>query len=79
MAEEEMKTHIGEDVPVTVLFDYSPPEEQTPDCPAWPAIIDINEVNINGEIEISDILSEKVTDELVMKCFEYLEKKYSEE
>jgi len=77
MAEEEMKTMIGEDVPVTVLFDYSPPEEQTPDCPASAAEIHINEVDVKG-VNILDRLSEGITDELVMKCFEYLEKKYED-
>lgn len=73
---------IGENTPVSVVFDYSESEPEYVDCPAWPATVEISAVNLCNyddktgkwtDDNIDDCLKESVLDRLEVECHEYME------
>ena len=73
--ENELNAFIGEDVPVTVFWEYEPAEKQTWDYPGCPDAIVINEVRSNGE---AVDVSESDLDTLEGYCRDWLNEQWAE-
>ena len=75
MKEQKFKTHIGDEVEVTVWFDYEPFQPQTRTDPEFMAQVTINAVLIDedDDQDIADILKKDIIEHLKEKCFGYLE------
>ena len=52
---KEIKSFIGEDTSVTVLYDLSPGESRTRDYPGLPPIVDIVSVFVGDDDVIEDL------------------------
>ncbi len=74
MSGHEIKTEIGEDVPVTVYFDYQPYESATLEYPGCDAEVTINavEVDADPDYDILDCLSKGWIQTLSERCMESL-------
>lgn len=68
-------TVLGDDIPITVFYDYTPPEKavydlESPQCgPGWPADVEICEVMLMGE-DIRDLLADSVIESLEEQALE---------
>jgi hypothetical protein len=78
MIEHEHRTLIGEDLPVTVYFDFQPEESATLEYPGCAAEVTINAVEVenhNMDVDnhdILDCLSKSCIDELKEEIAEAL-------
>ena len=64
-----------EDTPLTVEFDYVPAEEATRDCPGWTAEAYITRISVQSDkldLDIFNLVSDKVIDKLEECCFEHI-------
>ena len=75
MSERKIETVIGDEVSVTVFFDYWPKEDKTLVNPGADSFVYINAVCVDG-IESKDIqivLNKNVIEALKIECFESIE------
>jgi hypothetical protein len=72
MSELEYLTNLGDEVSVTVFFDYQEGQKETHTDPAFDPELTINAVCVNGEddSDIQAVLSEKVIASLELECIE---------
>lgn len=79
MSGNKFVVNIGDEIEVTVLFEYEPAIEQTSTDPAWDATVLINEVLINGlhDKNIVSALNKKTINELEQWCWVCLEEEHS--
>jgi len=73
--EHSIETHIGDEIPVTVWFDYDPEQHQTYWEPGFCSEVCINAVCVDGnqDKEIETILIDETLESLRLKCFEHME------
>ena len=73
--EHSIETHIGDEIAVTVWFDYEPQQEQTYWEPGFCSEVEINSVLVEGnkDKDITEILNSETREHLRMQCFEYME------
>jgi len=73
--EQSIETHIGDEIAVTVWFDYEPAQQQTHWDPAYTSEVTINAVCVDGDKErdIEAVLSCDTLQDLNFKCFEHME------
>jgi len=73
--EHSVSTVIGDEVEVTVYFDYDPGQIQTYTQPGFPADVIINAVCVddNQNKDIEDVLSHETLASLHITCFEHME------
>lgn len=73
--ENNIQTVIGDEIEVTVYFDYEPEQQQTHWDPGFTSQIEINAVCVDGNEErnIAEVLSREILRHLELKCFEYME------
>lgn len=75
MSEQSIKTNLGDEIAVTVYFDYQPVERQTLEDPGCDSDVTINAVCVYGDEErdIQRIIKDSVLESLRMECFEHME------
>lgn len=75
MSENKFVTNIGDEIAVTVLFEYEPAIEETETDPAWDAYVLLNEVLVDGlnNKNILSALNKKTIAELEGWCWVCLE------
>jgi len=73
--EHSIETHIGDEIAVTVYFDYEPPQHQTYWEPGYCSEVEINAVLVDGakDKDIAEILNNETREHLRMQCFVYME------
>lgn len=73
--EHFIETHIGDEIAVTVWFDYEPAQKQTQLDPSLASEVTINAVYVDGFIkyDIGEVLSPDTLEDLRLKCFEHME------
>ena len=76
MQEQTLTTHLAEDIPVTVYYDYIPGQLQTHTDPPYDAEVIINEVLIdnNHRLDILPVLSSATVLTLELECYTQTEK-----
>ena len=74
MREQLLVTEIGEEVSVSVYFEYQPEEIETHNYPGCDAEVLISAVYVGGDEEkdIGDCLNEKTLDKLKEECQQML-------
>ena len=74
-SEFTMTTVIGDEINISVMFDYQNHENTAYDDPGCDSEVTINAVLVAGrdDQDIKAILSDKVIDNLVIECFEFVE------
>ncbi len=75
MSEISIKTNLGDEIDVTVYFDYQPVERQTHDHPGCDSDVTINAVCVDNDEkkDIQIIIRDSVLESLRMECFEHME------
>jgi len=73
--EHSVETVIGDEIEVTVYFDYDPGQIQTYWQPGFKADVIINAVCVddNQNKDIEDVLSHETLASLQITCFEHME------
>lgn len=80
--EQQCPGIIGENIEVTIHFDYTPASPQAPTEPPWNSTVEISAVRITSydpitktefHEDIVAILSENAIDEFKVKCHEYMD------
>lgn len=75
MSEKWIESNLGDEIGVTVYFDYQPVEYQTHDDPGCDSEVTINSVCVDNDEnkDILGIIKDSVLDSLRMECFEHME------
>lgn len=73
--EHSIETHIGDEIAVTVWFDYEPAQEETYWEPDFASEVTINAVCVDNDDkkDIEAVLSHDTLENLRLKCFEHME------
>ena len=74
MKEIKYQTQIGDEINVTVLFDYAPAQAKTVLDDACDEDLTINEILVDGDEskDILEIFSDDALDKLEMECVEFI-------
>lgn len=74
--EYKLDTHIGDEIAVTVYFDYTPAQLMTWYEPAIDAAVELNGIYVddNEAKEIGEILCDSCLDDLEQRCLEHMKK-----
>ena len=74
MKEIKLNTQIGDEINVTVLFDYVPEQAKTVLDDACDEDLTINEILVDGDDrkDILEIFSDDVLDKLGRECIEFV-------
>ena len=70
MDEQNLFTHIGSEIGVTVYFDYQPEEPSEPDYPGCPSEVTLNAVYVDGsqDRDILEVLDDQCCRFLEREC-----------
>lgn len=73
--EHSIETHIGDEIAVTVWFDYEPAQIQTHWAPGFSSEVTINAICVDNDDrkDIEAVLNPDTVEILRLKCFEHME------